>query len=324
MTHRLISKNPIAALLVLGTAGAWAAACMSASPSNTTGSGTGKGGSSGGTTTVSGTGGTNATGAGGTFVTTGAGGTTVVTGAGGAGGTGGTTVVQKLCATKTTVMNPVLIDFETYNGTVTASMYGTAFGSTTANMGTAYDGPYSFGDGTATPTLSMVGGHPPSMWAVGETVMQTSAWGMGGGIWMSSCANASAYKGISFWVRGMGSSLGVFGFSVAMDSTVMPDATNPAGGGTCPGTADTCQPATKNNIPLTADWTQVTIMWADFTPGMSGTTMVVPNGDNITGLAWNVPLQFVLSPAAMGDAAGPYVPVASDLTINIDDIEFIP
>jgi hypothetical protein len=109
-----------------------------------------------------------------------------------------------------------------------------------------------------------------------------------------------------------------------MDSTVMPDAINPAGGGTCPGTMDTCKAPTKADIPLTADWTQVQILWADFAPGMSGTTAVVPNGNNITGFVWSVPLKFQLDPSAMGDAAGPYTAVPGNLVINIDDIAFIP
>jgi hypothetical protein len=258
-----------------------------------------------------------------------AGRTNVGTGTGGTtgtppGGTGGTAVVQKLCATKTTLMNPVLINFETYDGTVTANNFGTAFGAATPNMGTAYTGPFAYPEDATTPapTLSILAGHPPSQWAVSETSMGARVWGMGGGLWMS-CANASAYKGISFWVRGSGP-LNVFAFSMDMQGTVLPDAANALGGGTCTGTKDTCLPAKKTDIPLTADWTQVTIMWADFTPGMSGTTPVVPNGDNITGLGWSVPLQFQLDPSAMGDAAGPYDPVPGDLVINIDDIQFIP
>src|SRR5581483_2998205 len=180
-------------------------------------------------------------------------------------GAGGSTApVQKLCATKTTVMNPVLINFETYDGMVTADKFGTAFGGAAANMGSAYTGPYAFGDGSVTPTLSILAGHPPSNWAVAESAMQARTWGMGGGFWMSSCANASAYKGISFWVRGSGP-LNVFSFTVSMDSTTPPDPANAAGGGICTGTSTTCVPATKQNIPLTTDWTQVQILWSDFT-----------------------------------------------------------
>src|SRR5262249_15002550 len=102
------------------------------------------------------------------------------------------------------------------------------------------------------------------------------------------------------------------------DSTVLP-----ADGGTCPGTSDTCVPAKKADIPLTMDWAPVTIMWGDFAAGMSGSNTVMLNGDNITGLGWSVGLAFQLDPSAPAGADGPYVAVAGDLTINIDDVQFI-
>lgn len=296
----------------------------------TTGSSAGTTGSSGaaGTTGSSGAAGTTgSSGAAGTTGSSGAAGTTGTTGVagttgGGAAGAGGATVVvQKLCAIKTTPMNPVFLNFENYDGTVTADKYSTAFGGATPNTGTAYAGVYSFGDGSATPTLALMAGHPPSNWGVSQSVTQASAWGMGGGVWMG-CADASAYRGISFWVRGS-SGTGMFSFDVSMESTQLPNATNSAGGGTCPGTADTCKDPSKANLPITADWTQVQILWADFTPGTSGTTSVVPNGNNIAGLVWNVPLQDHLDPTVPADAAGPYVAIPGNLLIDIDDVSFI-
>jgi hypothetical protein len=219
-------------------------------------------------------------------------------------------------------MSPLFMDFENYNGTVTATNYATAFGGTTVNTGSAYAGiyPYPESTGSTTPTLAILAGHPPSNWAGSET-LQATQWGMGGGVWMG-CADATGYKGISFWVRGS-SGTGMFSFSISMDSTQLPDATNPAGGGTCPGTADTCKDPIKSGLPITSDWTQVQILWSDFTAGMSGTTSVVPNGDNIAGMAWTVPLQFHLDPSVSADAAGPYIPIPGAVTINIDDISFI-
>jgi hypothetical protein len=119
------------------------------------------------------------------------------------------------------------------------------------------------------------------------------------------------------------SATATFSFSVVMESTVMPDATNPAGGGTCAGTAATCTPATKADIPLAPDWTQVQILWTDFAPGMSGTTAVTPNGNNITGMQWNVGLEYVLAPGATDPVAGPYVAVPANLSVDIDDVSFI-
>jgi hypothetical protein len=219
------------------------------------------------------------------------------------------------------------MDFENYNGTSDPSMYSTQFGGAAVNSGTTYAGTYQYPEvtgGTAA-TLSIVGGHPPSNWAGAETLAATM-WGMGGGIWMS-CADASSYKGISFWVRGT-SGKGNFQFSISMDSTQLPSGTNNAGGGTCPGVAAspgvtaTCVDPTMTNIPLTSDWTQVSILWSDFTPGLSGTTTVVPNGDNIVGMAWSVPLAYEADPSKPADA-GVYVPVPETLVLNIDDITFI-
>ena len=342
MSSRFVLEGGVLALLL-------AAGCTKPSTDNgaATGgsSGTATGGQTGAKGGSTGTGGAATTGTGGA-ATTGSGGSTVTgtggsattgtggspTGAtGGATGTGGSTtsgtggaggaIVQKDCATKTKIMSPLFMDFENYNGTVTATNYATAFGGTTVNTGTAYAGiyPYPESAGSTTPTLAILAGHPPSNWAGSET-LQATQWGMGGGVWMG-CADATAYKGISFWVRGS-SGTGMFSFSVSMESTQLPDAKNSAGGGTCPGVKATCVDPTMMNIPLTSDWTQVTIKWSDLTPGLSGTTTVVPNGDNIVGMAWNVPLKFQADPTMPADA-GVYVPVPETLLINIDDITFI-
>jgi hypothetical protein len=307
------------------TTGAGGTSVSTTGAGGTSVSTTGAGGTSVSTTGTGGTS-TSVTGAGGTSVsTTGAGGTSVsTTGAAGTTGAGvdAAAVVQKLCATKTKIMSAVFMNFENYNGTVAAASYATAFGGTTVNTGTVYAGiyPYPESTGSTEPTLAILAGNPPSNWAGSET-LQATQWGMGGGVWMGGCADASAYKGISFYVRGT-SGTGTFSFSVSMESTQLP-AANPAGGGTCPGTADTCKDPVKTNIPLTANWTQVQIPWGDFTAGMSGTASVTPNGDNIAGMGWTVPLQFHLDPTVSADAAGPYIPIPATMTINIDDITFI-
>ena len=303
----------------------------------TTGTGGSNGTGTGGTTTTTGTGGTTTTtGTGGTTTTTGTGGTTTGTGGttttgatggttgGGTGGAAGAPVPQKDCATKTVVVNPVFLNFENYTGTgtMTAATYQTAFGGTAVNSGTAYTGfyPYPEVTGGPEPTLAMVAGHPPSNWAMSESFSAT-VWGMGAGLWMG-CANASAYKGISLWVRGTAPTA-TFSFSISMDSTQLPDAANALSGGTCPGTKDTCVDPVKSNLPVTTDWTQVSILWSDFTPGNSGGTSVVPNGDNIVGMGWTVGLQFHLDPSVPADAAGPYIGIPAPVRIDIDDVTFI-
>ena len=105
------------------------------------------------------------------------------------------------------------MNFENYDGTVTADKYATAFGGATVNTGTAYAGVYGYeADGTATPTLSIDGGtSDEQLGRLPEPSRRRHAWGMGGGVWMG-CADASAYKGISFWVRGS-SGTGTFSFT---------------------------------------------------------------------------------------------------------------
>ena len=206
---------------------------------------------------------------------------------------------------------------------VAADKYSAAFGGATAGTGTSYIGPMSWGDGSTTPTLSILAGHPPSNWGLSQTVTKAAAWGMGGGFWMSPCADAKSFKGVTFWVRGQVPG-GTFSFSLNMDSTTLPDAKDSAGGGTCAGTDKTCVPAQKQNIPITMDWTEVKILWADFTPGMAGTTVVTPNGDNVTGFGWSVNVPFVVDPATADAAAPAYIPMPSDLVFNLDDLAFIP
>ena len=319
------SHGSICALLMLATAGA-APSCAPSESAGPGGGGSGKGGSSSGTgnggsgQTTTGAGGSSATtGAGGGFIpTTGAGGsmTTTTTGAGGAGG-----AAQKACFTEVTPMNPVLLDFENYNGMTAVADYGAPFGGASADTGNAYAGFYTYGDGSATPDTEILAGRPPSMWGLSEKITQASTWGMAGGFWMG-CANLTGFKGVSFWVRGT-SATALFSFGVVMESTAMPDANNPAGGGTCTGTADTCKPAMKENLTLSSDWSQIQIMWADFAPGMSNGTAVTANGDKVVGFVWNVPLQYMLAPGA-DPSVGPYNPVPGDLTINFDDVQFIP
>ena len=272
MRPRLVLEVRVLALL-LATAG-----CTKPSIDNGTAtggsSGTSTGGQTGATGGSTGTGGSRTTGTGGS-TTTGTGGSTVTgtggstatgtggstTGAtGGATGTGGSTtsgtggaggaIVQKDCATKTKMTNPVFLNFENYDGTVTAANYATAFGGTTANTGPPTPGVYSFGDGSTTPTLSIMAGHPPSNWAASQSVTQASCLGNGRrrldgvrgrlGVQGDFLLGARLVGDRNFLVQHL------------MESTPLPDATNAAGGGTCPGTTDTCKGPSKANIPLTA------------------------------------------------------------------------
>ena len=124
--HPDMTTPRMIALLLAAVTGSEACSSTTSNPNTDQGSGGAMGGSTGSVTGLGGSG-VPPTGAGGFIV-----------GPTGAGGSNAP--VQKLCATKTTVMNPALINFETYDGMVTAYKYGTAFGGAAANTGPGLHG----------------------------------------------------------------------------------------------------------------------------------------------------------------------------------------
>jgi len=251
---------------------------------------------------------------------TGAGGASAVGGqSGGAGNPGasgaGGAAPAKLCATKVTAASTQIADFENFDGATAVDKYAFAFGGAVNGMAGVYGGAYGYAGGTDVVSLAILAGHTGN-YGLTESTMPATNWGQGLGFWMG-CVNASAYKGVTFWVRGTVPS-GVFSFSLNTENTTLPDSKNAAAGGTCPGTADTCKAPTKSDIPISVDWTQVSILWADLTGGLSGTTPVVANGDNITGFTLLMALTYT------GSEDAGYTAVPGDISFAIDDIAFVP
>jgi len=232
----------------------------------------------------------------------------------GASGAGGA-APAKLCASKVTAASTQIADFENFNGTTAIDKYAFAFGGAVNGTAGVYGGPYGYAGGTDMVSLAILAGHAGN-YGLTESTMNATNWGQGLGFWMG-CVNASAYKGVTFWVRGTVPS-GVFSFSLNMDSTTLPDAMNAAAGGTCPGTADTCKAPSKSDIPIGVDWTQVSILWADLAGGLSGATPVVANGDNVTGFTLLMALTYT------GNEDAGYSAVPGDISFAIDDIAFVP
>ena len=285
-------------------AGGCAATCGSGGMS-----GTGAGGMAG--SGVGGQGGTSGGGAGGASA-----------GSAGAGGSGGTPPVMKLCATKVTVTSPTLTDFESYDGMVPAysmmegqESWGFAIGDPAAP---AYAGLYALSDMTGTYTLAMAAGANGSNWAARADNTLASDWGGGVGMWMG-CINASAYTGLSFWARGA-SPNGMMSVAIAMEDATAPDAANPAGGGTCdPAPAEGCA-SPSAAVAITADWTEYSLPWAMFTPGVGAAgAAVAANGDEITGLVFQAQMNYVPNPA---DDGGTYIPEPGAYEIAVDSIVF--
>jgi hypothetical protein len=262
---------------------------------------------SGGSTTTPGTGGTSVGG-------TGSGGTTSTAGASTAGAGGGGPKV-KLCAAKAPAP-AVFVDFETYDGKADVAMW--AFSHV---MG-AYAGFWP--GGTPVPTLSMLGGHAGNYGLNVSVMSATGSWA-GLGTWMSAvtCVDASAFKGVTLWVRGT-TPTGFFSVHVNTEDTTLPDAMDPAGGGTCTGTAETCKAPTAADLPVSVDWTQVTIPWAMFTGGMNGTTAVTLTGDKITGLGINFGFMYGLNPnyVATDPTSQEYIPLPGNIDFTFDDLGF--
>jgi hypothetical protein len=226
-----------------------------------------------------------------------------------------------LCASKSTVANAVFVDFESYDGKTEAEKW--AFSPSTG----AFAGFFGIPDGSVTPVLSMLAGHTGS-YGLNVAATQATAWGAALGTWMStpSCLNASSFAGITFWVRGA-TPTGTFSFGLSLEETTLPDSVDPAGGGTCAGSKDTCKDPSANDLPLTADWTQVTLPWASFTGGLSNGTAVTVTGDRITGFSFNLPLKWVPDPSFVDDPANPddmpsYVPEQGDIDFTFDDFGF--
>jgi hypothetical protein len=132
------------------------------------------------------------------------------------------------------------------------------------------------------------------------------------GLWISQCLDASAFDGISFWVRGNGPK-GDATLKVLMEET-----TPQADGdkvGTCAGTSDECIHPVFT-FPVTDEWTELQAAWGDFVNGDANGTTVVPDGGNIWQLQFDIGLEWV------EDDSGEYQPVASEYELVVDEMTF--
>jgi len=218
----------------------------------------------------------------------------------------------KDCFQKTTLGSPLLVNFDTYDGTNPVTNWVFAFNAPAGATNTVYAGFYEYDDGTGTPLLSMpASGANASKYAISISNTQASGWGGALGTWMG-CVDASAYQGISFWVQGT-TPTGKASLSFTTENTSAPDTTG-YGGGTCSGT---CK-GPYIDFPVTTTWTQILVPWSTFVPGIANGANVTTTGNGITGLTYNVSLNYAAAP---GDAG--YVATPGAYSLAIDDIEFI-
>ena len=129
------------------------------------------------------------------------------------------------------------------------------------------------------------------------------------GIWISDCIDASAFSGISFWVRG-NAPTGEAKLSILMGPT-----TPEVDDGTCTGTMDTCiQPS--YTFPVSEEWTEVQVPWNEFSPGQTPDAVVEPDGSDIWQIQYDIGLVWE------DDGSGEYVPVPGEYELVIDDLNF--
>jgi hypothetical protein len=236
----------------------------------------------------------------------------------GSGNAGSPPATGSLCA------NPILIpatkpgiaDFDSYTGADLSTWTFALGGDSSTNV---YAGPFGYGDkvvGTKTdavPTFDMVTGYN-STYALRVADSLADKYGGGMGLWIDSCLNATAFTGISFWVRGIAPA-GTATLSIRMDETVpsTPDANGKFG--SCPGDSTTCKNP-QYPFPVTGTFTEIRAPWSAFTAGSAAGTSVKPDGRNIIQIQWDIGLKWV------GDDAGVYAPVPAEYELVIDSVTF--
>ncbi|MES1184287.1 MAG: hypothetical protein ABUL60_10755 [Myxococcales bacterium] len=142
----------------------------------------------------------------------------------------------------------------------------------------------------------------------------------GFGVYFNACADASAYTGVSFNIKGKPGATGMLNFRVQTDANTAVDTVNKKGTCMVPaGTTDTyplCH-ASAVDIPVTEAGGVVEVKFASLTGGVPVETVT---GKDVVGLEW----AFTFTPAAAGGAGGGGSGGASGypVDITVDDIKF--
>jgi hypothetical protein len=245
------------------------------------------------------TGGTGGSGTGGTSGTSGTG-----------GGPSGTVCAAPLMVDAAT---PAIANFDDYDGMADLTLWSFPLGADPASG--IFAGTFGYGDETdGFPEVFEMAEGRDSTYALSISDTLADAYGGGMGLWISECLDATAFSGLSFWVRGT-SPTGTAKLTLLMQETT---SSMPATGtsiGTCTGTDTTCVHPIYN-FPVTDTWTEVRVAWAAVTPGNANGTRVVADGHNIWQIQFDVGL--VWAP----NEAGAYVPTPAPYDFAVDDMTF--
>lgn len=288
-----ISRYVVAGVTVVGLASL--SACLSDDKDDKdTNTGTaGTGAASGGSSTA------------GTGTQTGGGTATAGASTGGTGNGGG-----KACV-KVTTSSPGIADFEDYDGAADLGTWSFPLGGKAASG--IFGGSFGYGDhaGNKPETFSMLEGHD-STYALSIADTESTEYGGGMGLWLSDCLDASAFTGVSFWVKGSAPT------GMAKISLLTPETTSSmvdAKKGSCAGDEKECLSPSKE-VPVTDTWTEVTVAWADLAPGSNLGEPVFADGKRLSQLQFEVALVWTPDDMAV------YHPTPAPYELVIDDVSF--
>jgi hypothetical protein len=231
------------------------------------------------------------------------------------GGGGNSSAGTGVCASPIVLASsaPGIATFDDYDGGAILAEWSFPLGGDPA-LG-VYAGPFGYGDDhiegdTELPEVfDLVDGNDSS-YALSVSDTDSQDYGGGMGLWISECLNASAFSGLSFWVRG-NAPTGNSKLTLLMaESTPISD-----GDGTCDGTIDDCVQPTYS-FPVSDEWAEVQVAWRDFTPGQTPDAVVLADGTNI----WQI--QFDIGLVWEESDSGEYAPVAGEYELVVDDLTF--
>jgi hypothetical protein len=210
---------------------------------------------------------------------------------------------------------PGIADFDNYDGASTLSSWSVPLGGD-ASLG-VFTGPFGYGDRSngKPETFDMTDGND-SEYALRIADSKSVEYGGGMGLWMSECLDASAFDGISFWVRG-NAPTGDAKVSVLMEQTTSDTPDDPEGKvGTCASAVTDDCVAPSYTFPVTDTWTQIKVAWSDFSLGSAVGIPVSADGSNIWQLQFDVALEWVQSDA------GDYEPAPGEYELVVDSMTF--
>lgn len=262
-------------------------------PDEEAGGSGGTGGSSGGT-------GGSASGSGGT--------------GGSSAGTGGGTSTGTVCEVPITLASGTtgIATFDEYDGSADLKMWSFALGGDAATG--VFAGTFVYGDEPSgyPEVYEMVEGNDsPYALSISDTLAEE--YGGGLGLWISECLDATAFEGISFWVRG-NAPTGQAKVSVLMEETTSETAAGDSVG-TCAGSDETC--IHPNHLfDVSDEWTEVQVPWSSFTGAVSPGQTVTVDGHNL----WQI--QFDIGVEWRADESGEYSPTPAPYELVVDSLSF--